>query len=397
MEFVKCPACGSVVQGRLEYIDVTFLCASCCMRRINCDDETSSYGCFYSVSESYAKFCGVSASDLARLKHLTLVEKTTEGPKPFRMYLRGEVRFLRNLRRKQSLEPKLGISLKRLNPLVRHSLLGDYLTQLTEGATQLEHVQKRRCVVTRVRKILKTCKRARPDAAFDFCIEHPGAGPSTFQDLKEKMQQVFKLEGRRILHNLPKNELAKLKEGPLADVYTDFQRHESDALVRSYLKNWFTEGTIDEIMADFGWRVHLWATGPEDRTAFKLKEFWNQKMQRKAKLIDALQEKHLVFSESCDFCVNYLNDHDVLELEEIVAIVELKERLKKNGIYPGSRRAFFAIDELIHCMDDLKYPHYRAVRVGYEAAFDYIESESEDDNSENEMLDESDFEDEDEA
>jgi len=339
--------------------------------RENNRSDVSAEGCFYSVAEEFAvRQCHCSNSDLAQLQHLSLIDASGRR---VRMFLRGEVRYLRNLRRKEHLERHLAISLKRVNWKIRRYLLGDYLTQLTKCETPLERIEQRRCVLSRVKKILKKCPRAHPDAAFDFCVAHPGAGHTEFRILKDKLRQVFRLEGRRILANLPKDEREKLKDGPLADVLNDFEQRDSDELVRCYLRRWFGDETVDTVMVDPAWRRRPWAVGPEDRVASELKEFWSEKMKRRDELTAALMKRNLSLPENCQHCMDYVNDEGCDNVNVAVAVVDLKRKLVEKGIDAESPGGEFGIDELMHCMTDPKAVVFESVLKGLQAAMKYVE------------------------
>jgi len=295
------------------------------------------------------------------------------------MYLRAEVWYLRNLRRKEKLEEGLCIALKDVEPVMRHFLLGDYLTEMTQSTTTFESIKERRCVLRRVKEILAASDQAHPAAVFEFCVNNPGAGPMRFHSLKQKMQQVFQLEGPRILHELSKNDLERLKETPLEDVYEEFKNRDTTALIRGYLTNWFSKATVEKIVADPGWKSRSWATGPEDRVAAELKAFWKGKQERRARLKSALKQKWLSMPNECTYCESYLNGAGDYALKEVVAIVDLQRRLKKKGIEISGPRGDAGIGELTHCMNKLELGHYVSVSRGFEVAIKYIESESEED------------------
>lgn len=377
---VECVICGQPVEGRLEYVRVTLLCVRCCLSR--CKNDEGCNGCLYSVSKTYAlEECGCSEDDLARLKHLSLAAMSdgSKEPQVMCMYLRAEVWYLRNLRRKKKLEETLCFALKDVDPVVRHFLIGDYLTEMTQCKTTFESIKERRCVLRRVKNILEACKVAHPEAVFEFCVNNPGAGLTRFLNLKRKMQQVFQLEGPRILHELPKDDLERLNEGPLADVYEEFKNRDTTALLRGYLTNWFSKAIVDKIMTDPGWKSRSWAKGPEDRVASELKAFWKGKLERRAKLKAALKQKWLSLPTECSYCESYLNGVGDYALKEVVAIVDLQRRLKKKGIEISGPRGDAGIGELTRCMNRLELGHYVSVSRGFDVAVKYIESESEED------------------
>ena len=108
----------------------------------------------------------------------------------------------------------------RSNRVVWNVLLGDYLKCETPQI-KLEDVFKRVAVLDRVEEILETCPGAHPEAAFDFCVMHSRSGPAEFQELKQKIRRVFRIEGRRILQHLCPMEVDLLKGTPLEDAVRD--------------------------------------------------------------------------------------------------------------------------------------------------------------------------------
>lgn len=376
MPKMKCRICGGPVEGRVEFISVSLLCVRCCLRR-ECNSEAM-HGCFYCVPERYAlEDCGCAEEDLGQLQKLCLVTKSNSKTEPLVMYLRAEVRYLRNLRRKEQLEEKLFITLKNQGSLMRHFLLGDYLTEMQRCQMTFERIKERRCVLGRATNIVEACSLAHPDAVFEFCVKYPGAGPRRFQNLKQKMQQVFQLEGTRILHMLPKEDLEKLKDGPLNDVYQSFVKTDSQEFLKGYLKNWFSKATVEKIMADAGWKSRPWAKGPEDRIALKLKAFWKGKMERQSRLRSALEQKRLSLPNECSYCEGYLNGAGTYSLKEVVAIVALQTRLRKRGIDLEGSRGDAGLNELTRCMNQLKLGHFASVSRGFEVAVKFIETEDE--------------------
>jgi len=154
--------------------------------------------------------------------------KTTSNPvdvngKPMRLFLGAEVEYLRDFKveqvkresmiegiiayvqeklaiedKKNQLERILGFRLGGMDAVLRHFLLGDYLTGSHGTRTTLYDIQQRFSVLDRVKTILNSCPDAHPGAVFDFCVAYPDHGLPEFLDLQERCNLVFYNEGDRI-------------------------------------------------------------------------------------------------------------------------------------------------------------------------------------------------------
>lgn len=235
----KCVHCGRTIVGTVESIVPTLCCVHCCTRGEG-ERKDKSFGEYYSISDSHAtNFFGCKLVELKRLNF------TTRKLQPqVKLYLRAEVKYLTEIRKVKELEEKAGIQLKSVDPVLRHFLLGSYLQRETVEDS-LEVVLKRCSVLDRVTEIVKTCKKAHPGAAFDFCLDNPESGPKEFQDLKDKMRLALHIERARIMSEVPEEYRWRLRNTALEDLYEDFMTHDWRSLVRRRSRRYITPLTTD--------------------------------------------------------------------------------------------------------------------------------------------------------
>ena len=143
--------------------------------------------------------------------------------------------------------------------------------------TDLEELRKCWDVFPRVQKILQHCPRAHPDAAFDFCLQNPKAGPTEFCEEKQKMEQIFRLCGERIMKFVDGRvfpEVPYLLDTPLEEEYLDFkERHLR--LIHSNLLNYVDSDTANAMMIQPDSQRHIRYGHHEPQVAQKLVEAWN--------------------------------------------------------------------------------------------------------------------------
>ena len=128
----------------------------------------------------------------------------------------------RMIKRKQLLLKKLKIGTaeftKEEDRILWIAVLGDYLKREMPRTT-IDVIQQRVAVLPRVREIRRRCLGVHPQAAFDFCVAYPDAGLIEFQEMKDKMRRVFRIEGQRIVQHLSVVDLYCLR-GTHLDPYT---------------------------------------------------------------------------------------------------------------------------------------------------------------------------------
>ena len=142
---------------------------------------------------------------------------------------------------------------------------------------RVESVAEQRRIYERARQIYTRCPGAHPEAVLDFCMDCPDAGPDEFQELKEKMQSVFRLEGARILYNIPAIERCRLVGTPLADVHAAFQKRDRRAIIRSYLEKSVTSETAGVIIDHPSFQDEINSQDFESDVAEKLAQCWTDK------------------------------------------------------------------------------------------------------------------------
>ena len=113
--------------------------------------------------------------------------------------------------RVHAVQEKLGISLRILTPENKSSLFGDYLTRPVGNERTLSAIVDEFPSDELVHSIMNACQVGYC-RALNFCIECPGGGPTEFQDLRERMIEVFRFAGDMIFAHLSSSELAILAE-----------------------------------------------------------------------------------------------------------------------------------------------------------------------------------------
>ena len=165
---------------------------------------------------------------------------------------------------------------------------------------RLRDIKARWKALPRVRDILRECPGAHPGSAIDFCVAHPDAGPGEFQELKRKIQTVFRLEGRRILHCLPDSERCSLVNTPLKEDYIEFASADVRKIIRGYLLQKVDPVTADKIMCHAKSQTRIYYGGEESKIARKLLFFWkdrHREQRRRARVTRALSAVGLPMSD----------------------------------------------------------------------------------------------------
>ena len=353
-------------------------------------NATACHGCLYIISEQCIhEECEVEMADLNLLRYLVVVESPDHSAtKSAHYYLRGEIRYLRNLRRKERLEKEVDVDLAALDKRLRNVLLGDYLSAISHATMSFEGVTARCRVVDRVQETLRRCPWEHPETVFSFFLESPSAEPSEFERMKRNMRAVFEIEGERIMHCIPSADRQKLRDTSLSDVYAAFEERNSDGILRGYLGQWFCKDTVDGIMKESLWRSRPWATGSEDRVAHHLRKFWKDRTKRKEKLDRALQHRSVDLAEGSDLYRTYIHGESEYSVKEVVAVADLENALLAEwDIELGSSKGMVALDVMFENLNVLKVGHFLSVRRGVEAGAVFPISDEEADEDDDEEYD----------
>jgi len=337
----KCVLCDNNVVGEVESVRLTLCCAKCCKK--SGSSYNNVYKGRYRTSKTRAMTdYGCTHSDLSMLNYETQPNPVDVNGRPMKLYLKAEAEYLGTKRRemqleeqtkrergaiigkKSALELHLGVNLTKMDRVLRRFLLGDYLSKGAETKTTLEDVTARYAALNRVTEILQTCPLAHPEAAFSFCLEHPDCGPTEFQALKDKVRDVFRLEGARIFHKLPDPKYieSSLKNTPLQDVYAEFVNRDSRAIVRGHLIKWCSEQTADQIMSHSACQDRLKRNDDEEIVAEKLIEYWNEKddrNKRTERLKAEFEFRKVPWMQNFVLCESYISGEIDCDAVEIVA------------------------------------------------------------------------------
>lgn len=409
MEPGTCLLCRNAVEGRVGNVALILCCLTCATKDINPHPRRRFSSLFISKTKARQE-CQHQVKSLEIL-HYALNENPTDGGTPTKLYVRAEVRALKNLtperelaerelvekaehknklvQKKVDLERRFRVDLSALDFGVRHFLLGDYLSKLTDTDTTRESVVERFAVLDRVVEIMQLCPEAHPGTVFDFCLENRGVSPKEFQALRENMRTVLRLFGTKILHKLADCEVEKLFKSPLHDVYTEFIQRDSAALIRGHLCQIVDERTMSEIMDHSACQQRIGRGGEELIIAQKLAEFWKEKddrERRQQKLIAALKFKQLPTRVDMDWCESYLSGELDCDVEEVVGWIDLESLFISNG-FNIDWRWDEAVGFFEEYMYDEKLEYNEAI---YEAFIMATTLESSDDSDDYDDLDDND-------
>jgi len=391
VEAARCVHCDKRVEGKVESVALTLCCSECCKKSPS--SYSSVYKGRYRTSKTRAMTdYGCTHADLSVLDYESQPNPVDPKGRPMKLYLKAEAEYLGNKRRemqleekakrelgaiigkKSALEMRLGTNLGKMDRLIRHFLLGDYLSKGAETKTSQEDVEARYAALPRVVEILKTCPGAHPEAAFTFCLDHPTDGPAEFQALKEKVRAVFRLEGARIFHKLPYPEHIQfyIMGTPLEDVYEEFLNRDSRAIVRGHLLKWCSEQTADQIISYPACQSRLDRRDDEEMTAKSLMEFWNEKDDR-AKRMERLKAefelRKVLWPPECQLCEMYVNGEIDCDPVEIVGIKEVHGLLnKEQGIHPFSNQGLIVRSRFVDCLYARKMGYGESVEQAFEEA-----------------------------
>ena len=278
-----CVYCGSVVDGCSRYgIRLQFCCRRCSATQ---PEEVC-------ISQAMSRFkCAAKDLDV-----LDSRDRSANRRFKYRKYIRVEAEYLGRLRsgremwearqkrkatqealvqKRMRLEHQTGIQVASVRRDLRPFVFGDYLGKHRSTRIQTNTVHSRLRAHRRAAQLVDSCQTD-PLTALDFCVAYPQWGAKEFLDLKERIQKVFRLMGDRILCKVPENELSKLVDTPLADVYREFMKRDLSKLVRHCLRQKVGEQVAHQIMKheDCRWRLQH---GEEEEVAKKLLEVWNEK------------------------------------------------------------------------------------------------------------------------
>lgn len=334
----SCMKCGKrgELEGLVEGVRVTVCCEACC-RKFKVSFEKL-YAGEHRLPE---KLCmtnyGCSKNDLAELKHIVLYYPSRD--RKIRFYLGAEVKCLGEVRnfRRWSLAQKrrrrelqeLGVKLKRMDPVLAMSMVGDYLQLSGSVKTTLDNIKQRFAVFDRVKRIRKANKLAHPDAAFEFCLRYPEGTVEDFAELKEKASKVFRLEGDRIMRHLTKAERDGLLDSPLKDVVEAFRNRDKKLIIRGQLEKWVPAGLAEEIVNYPACQLRIEREDDEALLAQKLWKFWKEKAcgdTRRQELRDMLIEKDVAEASYCFPQKMYVFGLIDCDADEIVGLKEISSK-----------------------------------------------------------------------
>ena len=260
-------------------------------------------------------------------------------------YLTAEVRYLGSLRkaaemklleeleekRRQELLEKREEALRSLgmekrefdsetNKTLMIFLLGDFLRQRHPNV-RLTELKARYAAISRVREVLHKCCGAHPGAAFDFCVQNPDAGPAEFQELKDKMRKVFRMEGERIFRYLTRSERLGLRRTPLREdvFHSDVGRNG----IRRCLVARVGRERAEEILDHPDSQRRICRGGEESKVATKLLEFWNERCdpeERRQRLKAAFAERGRSMQSSMPQCQQYIAGTVDYDPEELILL-----------------------------------------------------------------------------
>ena len=285
-----CVYCGSIVDGCSRYgIRLQFCCRRCSATQ---PEEVC-------ISQAMSRFkCAAKDLDV-----LDSRDRSANRRFKYRKYIRVEAEYLGRLRsgkemwearqkrkatqealvqKRIRLEHQTGIQVTSVRRDLRPFVFGDYLGKHRNTRIQRNTVHSRLKAHRRAAQLVDTC-RTDPLTALDFCVAYPQGGTEEFLDLKERVQKVFRLMGDRILCKVPRNELSKLVDTPLADVYREFMKRDLSKLVRHCLRQKVGEQVAYQIMKHEDCRRRLQHGGEEEEVAMQLLEVWNEKNKSKNK------------------------------------------------------------------------------------------------------------------
>ena len=288
----KCAICDGKVEGSILGLTVHLCCTHCCATKLKTHElpivPKSSAIHFYGCREKYLRL----------LSSLPTRDRTVGGVSP--TYLTVEVRclgvfgeYLAKTHMIESNEKRPRPKLSRPERIARSihvadaelicdkkrvllvCLFGGFCGQRRQPNKKPAELRRRLIVLPRVLEILHECPGAHPSAAFDFCVQYPAAGPVEFQELKDKMRRVFRIEGRRIFGHLSDDESLVLWNTPLqGDV---FQTEEGRIEIRTHLTEHIDVTLADKIMTHPDSQRYIDCGGEASVLATKLLEFWTER------------------------------------------------------------------------------------------------------------------------
>lgn len=339
-----CVLCGEPVEGEVDHVRLTLCCADCCMETVSEDEFGEKKHLRTSMAGAMSDY-GCAHADLGQLAYHSVRNPHHKSWSPMKLYLKAEAKYLGDRRqekrdaqkqhrqlkitkKKQTLEKRLGTSLKRMDRVIRYFLLGDYLSKPTGTSMKARDVKARYAALDRVTEILKAHPKAHPGAVFDFCMDYADCGPTEFAELREKIRLVFRLEGHRIfrLSEVRSKGIDEakmfLKKTPLGDDFVE-SLETSRTLVRTHLARMSDAETASKIMNHASLvNAELLRDFPEDRIARKVFKTWTRtqrKRQRYQELQKALKSAGFSYARS-DIEECYLDGQ--IDVEEAVSRVQ---------------------------------------------------------------------------
>ena len=294
---MKCMVCNGIVHGSPQKIELS-ICVDCC------EKDTRIGNAFFAARKDAAKMYRCQSTDARRLRHETRRRNCLDD---WRIARQQQQRTQRSAGRPSKSREivlwRVNLSVA-LSAIERERTLKIFFARdfvaPNAGKVRWREIRARWKALPRVRDILNACPGAHPAAAIDFCVTHPDAGPVEFQELKRKMQAVFRLEGRRILHRLKDSERRALVKTPLEDDYNAFASADPRKLIRGYLLQKVQPSLADKIMRHAKSQTRILYGGEESEIARKLLFFWkdrHRETRRRARVTRALAAVGLPMSD----------------------------------------------------------------------------------------------------
>ena len=229
-------------------------------------------------------YCRLSDEDLAALHSGEYPPHGGVGPR-VTLYLGAEVECLsrrkhleerrrQSATRKEQLEEILNVQLDDVDPVLFYFATDHSAIEGIRCETYFADVRKRLGVLDRAKAILDACPLAHPGAAITFCIDNLEGGPCEFQQQKERIQNVLRVAGSRIMQFLSKRDRRQLLFTPLKEAVEQFELQDKQHLIREWLLKQQPAEVVDEIMEHPACQLRIERAYDCPTAARKLVEFW---------------------------------------------------------------------------------------------------------------------------
>lgn len=304
------------------------------------------------------------------------------GRKRVRFYLGAEVEWLieeqdyrvrRDEKRRRQLELRfLGIRLRKINPVLRVFMIGDYLHVPGPVTTTLDVIKERFAVLDRVKKIKNVDELAHPGALFEFCIQYPNGTADDFAELKKKAEMVCRLEGDRIMSHLTKSEIDSLLDTPLKDVAESIHtRNKKFAIVRAQLEKEVGTEVAQEIMQHPACQFRIEHEDDGLVLAHKLSRFWrekNDKEKRRKRVANVLRQRGLSELSFSHAKMMYVKGEIDCDPEEIVGLHEIARNAEIKFIRHRAERVSIAVTKFEECLHSKGMTYEESIREAVDFA-----------------------------